>query len=195
LVQRPALSLFAIACLAGLLASACSEAARYRVLSFFFDGVPKPGVASAIGEAGERRDASGEPGAVSGLDRLPPPVQYAHPPYRENRCSACHDAQTGNLIRTSEEGLCRSCHSAVPGEVRFVHGPVAVNACDFCHEPHSSSFAGLLVTDPRSLCLRCHDLADLSTGTHHEPTEIRACTQCHSGHGGEDRFFLKRVVP
>lgn len=172
------------------LAPACSETTRYRVLSFFFDGVPKPG-SEAVADAGPTDRA---PTAVSdgATPRARAIEMYAHPPYAQGRCGACHNPESGQLIKALDEGLCQMCHAKVAQE-RYVHGPVAVNACTFCHHYHTAPQPRILLKRVPELCLECHDKSDLTTGTHHETIESRSCVDCHNPHGGDDRFFLKRA--
>ncbi|MHC4063210.1 MAG: cytochrome c3 family protein [Planctomycetota bacterium] len=171
---------------------ACSANTRYRVLSFFFDGVPRPGEAKPTGYAAPgtfvQQDAPDQPGRPVARR----PKIYAHQPYRDNRCGGCHDSTTGQLFRLPEEGLCTTCHRDVPGQAVYVHGPVAVNACLFCHHHHSSTYPHLLLDDPAVICLRCHESEHIAAGEYHATIESRACTECHDAHGGSDRFFLKR---
>jgi predicted CXXCH cytochrome family protein len=169
--------------------ASCAETARYRVLSFFLDGVPPPGVS--------RGPSSSLPSSGRAIDAVvaspATPRFFPHTPYRENRCEGCHDASSGQLIRAVQEGLCLSCHSLV-AERRYVHGPVAVNDCTVCHHYHASPHPNLMLADSVSICLNCHDRADLSTGAHHASME-RSCAECHDPHGGENRFFVKREAP
>jgi len=177
---------------------ACSPETRYRVLSFFIDGVPEPGASGgAEGEGVATGGPEGEsapggpPGAAVAVRR---PV-IPHPPYRDNRCGSCHDQDSGQLFSTPQEGLCRSCHTGVPGSLRYLHGPVAVSDCLICHHPHGSPHAHLLLDEPTALCYRCHDHESVAAGAHHAAMGNLPCTECHQAHGGDDRFFLKRREP
>jgi len=179
-----------------LAASACSQTTRYRVLNFLFDGVPDPAkVAQADAARDPSRTGQDEESASGESEPKARVVSYPHPPYRDNRCGACHNMTTGGMNRTAQEGLCESCHGDVPGKVRYVHGPVAVSDCLFCHHPHTSVIPKLLLRKPTDLCLQCHDRDDLTKGTHHEETDESSCTDCHGAHGGDNPFFLKRVEP
>ncbi|MCB9849866.1 MAG: hypothetical protein H6817_04100 [Phycisphaerales bacterium] len=170
---------------------ACSdEATRLRVLRFFFDGVPEPGAVKQIGYAPiasrSQRSFRAPPER-----QLPEVVAYTHKPYRTGDCAGCHDRTSGGVVSTAQEGLCRTCHPTVPGNMRYVHGPVAVQDCLFCHQPHGSMQPALLVSDATTLCLRCHERGDLTEGSHHDELETTSCSDCHFGHGGDDRYFLK----
>jgi len=178
----------------GLLALsvACSGTARYRVLSFFLDGVPPPGTPSGTdtgGPEGLRLEAPIEPPRTQ-----PYQLYIPHTPYRENRCEGCHNANSGQLIRPVQEGLCVSCHSKVVA-APFLHGPVAVNDCTACHQHHTSPFPNLLLADPVATCLNCHDREDLSAGEYHATLDQRSCTDCHDPHGSDNRFFVKGNGP
>jgi predicted CXXCH cytochrome family protein len=189
LPKRLARTLYLVA--TGLLVAslACSQTAKHRRLSFFFDGVPAPGGPAAAGAA------MPPPGAV-----LPAPTAvaarlFAHTPYRENRCGGCHDVDSGQLIRPLDEGLCRTCHAVLIRDLPFLHGPVAVDECTACHHYHHSAYPQLLLDTPVATCLKCHDLADLHNEDYHATIETQSCTDCHDAHGGRDRFFLKRSAP
>ena len=169
---------------------ACSVGTRYRVLSFFFDGVPAPGTVGAQQEVG-----NGLLVAPTAAARPPPPRVYSHEPYRENQCRDCHNPNGRWLMRTPEEGLCQQCHPNVPGSRLYVHGPVAANACGSCHHPHESPYPQMLVRDPREICLLCHDRADLTPEPHATASPDQPCLGCHDPHGGADRYFLRQNEP
>lgn len=192
-MPRSVAALFLLPVAALSLVAACSETGRYRVLSFFLDGVPPPGQPPPTTEPGPPATGAG-PGAPP---EAPPRAQqyYAHAPYRDNRCGGCHDIESGQMVKSVEEGLCLNCHSALVKDLRFVHGPVAVNACTECHHPHAAPFPKLLLVDPAQVCLNCHDRDDLSTGEPHANLDRQSCVECHDPHGGPDRFFLKRGNP
>jgi len=183
-----------LAAMASVLAvcTACSETTRYRVMSFFLDGVPPPGSRITPTDPGTKTPPEGE--AVGSGQPAPPVRLFAHTPYRENRCQGCHDADSGQLTRTVRDGLCRTCHSKLVATA-FVHGPAAVSDCTVCHHHHAAPFQKLLLVDATATCLNCHERDDLSTGEHHTGIHRRACTDCHDPHGGTNRFFVKGVGP
>ena len=173
-----------------VLASACtSKASRYRVLRFFFDGVPDPN-APVLEERAENSQLG-----RSDKVKKPRRVVFAHAPWGEGRCRDCHNPDTGMLHQTLEEGLCQSCHAEIPGYVAYVHGPVAVNDCLACHEVHESEYPSLLLDDPKLICRRCHEETDLITGPDHESIGEVACLECHDPHGGSDQFLLRQRAP
>jgi predicted CXXCH cytochrome family protein len=203
-----------------LLGLGCAEQTRYRVLSFFFDGVPEPG-SEAPTETREElvaRQKREQAEYVAGLLETARRKTIVHRPYANYQCAACHDMAQGKMVMTAEEGLCTRCHRDLTSRLRFVHGPVAVNACLECHHPHESVYPALLRAEPTAVCSGCHDPEELSPGEHRrfvasqvappgttsppgaapgapappaaEPAP--SCLDCHDGHGGDNRMFLKR---
>lgn len=170
--------------------AACSEPTRYRVLSFFLDGVPPPGSKTAATTGGPLAP----PGGVQPAPTPAPQRLFPHTPYRENRCEGCHDADSGQLTRPVQDGLCVTCHAKLV-ETRFLHGPAAAKDCTICHHYHGSTFPNLLLTNVTATCQNCHDRDDLSTGDHHAALDARVCTDCHDPHGGDNRLFVKGVGP
>jgi predicted CXXCH cytochrome family protein len=179
---------------------ACAESTRYKVLTFFFEGVPKPGEpVDTEKEAELTKDAGDAQSALAALNALKPSganarVVRLHPPYKTSRCGACHSGEAGSITRTPQEGLCRQCHD-VPGDARYVHGPVAVDDCLYCHHHHGGQNIYMLRVPPEQLCIECHDEDDLTEGEYHATLETKLCIDCHSGHGGDDRYFLKKSDP
>jgi len=193
LPRRITTFLVAAALVGSIACAACSSTTRYRVLSLFLDGVPPPGSATAT-----KGPIGGEQPPAGAIEATPPtqPVRFfVHPPYRDNRCGGCHDANSGGLVRSVEEGLCLTCHSSLTAALRFVHGPVAVNGCTICHHYHTAPYPKLLLKDSVATCLQCHDRDDLAASEYHASIGQRGCTDCHGPHGGDDRFFLKRNAP
>lgn len=184
-MKRTAVVAFALTGFAITALPACSDSTRYEMLSFFFDGVPKPGT--------EQVDsvADGDvPGAVPGSRRRPVVQIFSHTPYRENRCGGCHDQTSGSLVRPIDDGLCLGCHNDLIRPLEYVHGPVAVEGCYVCHHYHASEFKGLLRAPADELCFECHAASDLGEGPHHDALEETSCAECHDPHGGSDPFFL-----
>ena len=175
--------------------AACSEPTRHEVLSFFFDGVPDPREAAVAGYV-PLWPLGRVDGTEEGADRFGPPQKtYSHTPFRENACARCHDLGRGLLWRTPQQGLCASCHPDLPGEVAFVHGPVAVMDCLHCHSPHAAVHPKLLLKGIPALCHGCHERGELTVGEHHDRLDGRSCIECHDPHGGSNRFFVKRSEP
>ena len=195
MVNRRAFFILAVSSAALAGGGACSDSTRYRVVKFFFDGVPEPGAAPAPGYPAPPGADFQQPPEQAGSPTVTARPIRPHPPYRDGRCGSCHDRGTGQLFRTPEEGLCGSCHQDLPGPVRYVHGPVAVKSCLFCHHHHGSPRPRLLLAEVTETCFRCHDRARLAATAYHAAVEGRSCTECHNPHGGDNRFFLTRSEP
>lgn len=152
---------------------------RYRVLSFFFDGVPDP---STMIEPAEGTVVIGR-----GADAR---RVYAHKPWTEkDSCLvACH---VGDIYNLPDSSICLKCHEETPTQFPRMHGPVAAVACLWCHEPHKSEHRYLLLEASPGLCIQCHEPGVLlgdDPPAHTDPA--RDCLDCHSGHGGDAAGFL-----
>lgn len=166
-----------------MLLHGCSDPVkRYRILSFFFDGVPQPGITEPTLTGGEQKIESNLP------EKKPLHIPAEHGPYAARMCSGCHRKDTNELIMPTER-LCFYCHN-MDIEKKWLHGPIAAGGCRVCHMPHSSGYAYMLVSEPREFCLYCHDRADILKNDVHRYSEL-GCLDCHDAHTGNDRFLLK----
>lgn len=156
--------------------SGCGPAARHRVLTIFFDGVPPSGGTVA-------------PHAPSAPQRFAPSVSfYEHGPFAAKMCQSCHEPQTNNLVAPATE-LCYNCHELRLTKA-YVHGPLASGGCTVCHDPHSSPNRFLLVADSSTFCIRCHDAQEVAQNPAHQGVE-KQCTECHDAHMSDKRYLLK----
>jgi predicted CXXCH cytochrome family protein len=168
-------------CVATAIMSGCSATKRYRVLSFFFDGVPEPGKAASDPVARDpRKRNAATPVTVRKF--------WEHGPYAAKLCDACHSRATNRLLMSADK-LCLKCHTLDLRE-RYVHGPVAAGACRVCHEPHRSFYPFLLVAEPKDLCITCHDQKTMPKWEAHKGRD-RQCTKCHDAHGSDYEFLLR----
>ncbi|MCX7793174.1 MAG: cytochrome c3 family protein [Thermodesulfovibrionales bacterium] len=162
--------------------SGCSDPVkRYRILSFFFDGVPPPKITEPEPTAKKEKDGDSTEKKLLGR-----PTE--HGPYAAKMCYGCHKRDTNELIMPAEK-LCLYCHD-MNIENRWIHGPIAAGGCRVCHLPHSSGYAYMLVSEPREFCLYCHDKNDILKNDVHMYSDLR-CLDCHDAHSGNDRFILK----
>jgi len=170
------------AMMALLVVAGCSPETRYRTLSFFFDGVPKPEGQPA--EAPARRRSAAPPPEAAGRQHF-----RAHGPYAAQLCEACHYPGGGKLILPVEE-LCLYCHD-LNIRKKHIHGPVASGGCRVCHDPHGSGKPFLLVADSTTFCFTCHDEAEVGTREVHTSAKGMQCTECHDPHSSDSDFLLK----
>lgn len=159
----------------------CVTEKNYKVLSFFFDGVPDP---NAPPVALDEFTADGQ--------RVVRAVAFIHKPYAEGKCDACHTNATGSFddYDKVDDATCLKCHQDVPDEWPRMHGPVALGQCGLCHQPHESSVPALLKDDPQKVCGTCH-LTELLPAEPPDHFTNRNCLDCHLGHGGTDRGLLR----
>lgn len=159
-----------------ILITACSASKRYVVLSFFFDGVPKPGDQGSI--------------MMKGLKKAPQEKKqfYQHGPYSAKLCTGCHESGSNRLIMPKEE-LCLYCHT-LPTNINKLHGPLAAGGCTVCHDPHGTANRAFLLSDAEKFCLFCHSREDIMKRGVHKDNKA-SCTSCHDAHGGNNDFLLK----
>lgn len=162
-----------------LIASGCgSPRARYKVLSFFFDGVPNPDAPANAGRASIRTAGGRE--------------VYVHKPYAEEKCDACHQ-NTADIFARAQVSpqACLKCHDTILKAYPYMHGPVASAYCLKCHEGHQSDYKHLLKVGGSKLCTQCHSMPDLSRKVPEHGDAQISCMTCHSGHGGQTHKLLK----
>jgi len=168
--------------LAALLAcSSCSPEKRYETLSFFFDGVPRPGEeAPRQRQRGKKRQQHAA--AV--------PAVRGHGPYLAKMCDACHQKRGNNKLILPVEKLCLNCHVLDIGK-KHTHGPLAAGGCNICHAPHGSGRPFLLVSDRTQFCFYCHNEAEVGGREVHKAMGDAECTDCHNPHSSDNDFLLR----
>ncbi len=157
----------------------CSATTRYKMLSLFFDGVPRP-------------PEPAPPAAAAGVDSGRPTRaagHFEHGPYAAKLCNGCHQAGAMNTLVAAGDELCFRCH-ALRLDKRHVHGPLASGGCLACHQPHNSPYRFLLVSQSDGFCLRCHDRAALRPLPGHAG-QAEDCTACHDAHMSDKPYLLK----
>jgi predicted CXXCH cytochrome family protein len=89
-----------------------------------------------------------------------PEATWQHPPYREEKCKACHAiaGPAGGMDEPPARCFSTGCHETALLKNTFVHERSVLGSCSFCHSPHSASYAKLLFTDGNTLCSTCHPL-------------------------------------
>jgi len=155
----------------------CSVEKNYKVLSFFFDGVPDPNA----------------PDRYDGRAIAESPTYSEHQPYSEEGCLECHVDPSDMSLSVGDASMCTKCHEDIADQHSYMHGAVLGGACLMCHNPHFSALQSLLRDDGPGMCVQCHDLEVDGPNMSHSDLE-RSCIDCHSGHGGDSPFFLRDLV-
>lgn len=179
--------MLALCCAVIGLAVGCNPKKHYKLLSFFFDGVPDPN-APARSTARAGRNTADKP------ER--PVIFSTHKPFEEENCKACHKGDPTDiksLLTTTDSTICMDCHQPLVQKFPVMHGPVAAKACLWCHAPHTSSEPLLLRAATPDLCMQCHDRQLLGDKPPDHQDAKADCLSCHFGHGADKRFFLKPV--
>ena len=169
--------------------AACSPKAGIGFLKFMFDGVPDKGKTDSINTALAAVADTSKKNVQVALTTALPDVFY-HVPYKENECTACHDASAPGTMAFSQAEVCYTCHTDFKTKYEYVHGPVAGGFCTSCHAPHLSKNKKLLLRTEQDLCLNCHSKSLIMQNEVHLDIGKTICTECHNPHGGSDRFIL-----
>jgi DmsE family decaheme c-type cytochrome len=107
-------------------------------------------------------------------------------------CTSCHQPHGSvgehNLIKTSVNDTCYTCHADKRGPFLWEHPP-AREDCTNCHDPHGTNAAPMLTTRPPFLCQQCHQTpfhpSTLYSGNNLPPNLGadkmlgNACVNCH----------------
>jgi predicted CXXCH cytochrome family protein len=167
----------------------CSVEKHYKVLSFFFDGVPDPNAPPEAAQGARPRPGVGRagPGAV------PAGPMVLHKPFAENKCDLCHTREAGDMTAFNPQA-CLTCHQDSLRKYPRMHGPVVAGACLWCHAPHESPLAALLKAPSREICTQCHDAAVLSPVPVAHMDKARDCLECHVGHGSAKPNLLRLLA-
>lgn len=165
-----------------LLLAACSPNKRFRVLSFFFDGVP------ALEDTVKNNPGDSLLLAQYDHDSLKneltlAPSMYYHKPYQEKKCMECHDENAVGELKNEEPQLCYSCHENFNNKYEKLHGPVDFGFCIVCHEPHMSENKKLQRVSGNALCFPCHVSYEVEQPDTHVEIGDDLCSKCHNPHG------------
>lgn len=168
----------------------CSVKKNRKLLEFFFDGVPEPGVTERQNSGTEKKPAGRKrrPAAAKAFVK----IESRHPDYYKNICNNCHNRSASNFLKTDKKELCFTCHKPEAFTGPFVHGPVAVKQCLACHLPHESKYDHLLRAKIDALCDQCHNQERVETP---DPCDRgKVCTDCHAAHVADNKYFIKSEV-
>ena len=152
----------------------CSVETRYRVLTFFFEGVPRPG-----------ESPKKEAGATIENPRLEHPVSF-HRSFRNDRCTDCHTGKKRPL-KEAVPNLCWRCHPRPVEAKPWNHAPARVGDCRACHADHESMTSHLLIAEGKALCFLCHRNPYIEALPVHANMDLGRCENCHPSHEGGTR--------
>lgn len=214
-----AVVLYTLCVVIASLSSGCSPDARYKVLTFFFTGVPEPGQQ-------EQQAVSGKQVAATTIKKkkrkraIQVSKHFTHGPFGAGQCELCHAVTASKPFRTAQQKtasatarpskknigprlaypvdqICLTCHAEKKSSLAetrglWMHGPVANGYCVVCHSPHKSKRRFMLLRkDNIELCTGCHQMDDLLlTSAHSNATDL-SCITCHNPHMGITAFLLK----
>lgn len=168
----------------------CSPQTRYEVLSFLFDGVPKPELDSLKNESISIADSILLANKKKEEEKVIVSKMKYHSPFADKSCSQCHNTFLANKLLMSEPELCYQCHDKMENEYAVLHGPISSGYCTQCHQPHQSEFEHLATREGQKLCFYCHKSEDVLKNSVHEDIGETSCWSCHNPHGGSDRFIM-----
>lgn len=177
-----------------LYSMSCDPESRYKMLTFFFDGVPPLHTETEGADEIPAEVDSENPQAVREGTKIRK-VLFEHSPGKN--CESCHDQSSRKnfslqvKLKEPLPKLCWRCHSDYENLSGWVHGPVAVGHCLACHNPHRSTEKYLLHEPQPKLCYRCHELTVIESISGHAKESTSDCTRCHQAHAGITRDLLK----
>jgi len=186
----------------------CSEQSRYRVLTFFFTGVPP--LEESV-EAKEELPDLQQSGRV--LTETSSQL-YSHPLWASGICDPCHQTTStftvpgvssrgsshfksgggmpGKLVRP-QNMLCLKCHTdksplRALGDNLWLHNTTARGNCLECHSPHQSEYPHVLKKRAEAICYPCHEKGEYLNSPAHR--QQKPCLDCHNPHMGKNRSLL-----
>jgi predicted CXXCH cytochrome family protein len=170
----------------GFIIISCTPQEKYRVLSFFFDGVPEP-ISEHLTISLDSISNNDGVNATAAL-RDEKPTQYIHEPYQD--CESCHTPSSMGSLRKKQPMLCYDCHDNFNESYNKLHGPVQGGYCTSCHNPHKSKIQNLLVEKGAKLCYQCHESSVIGQSNMHADIGETNCINCHNPHGGVNKNYM-----
>ena len=164
-----------------ILLTSCSVEKNRKLLSVFFDGVPSKIEKEVITTEKMVKDSKN-------IKTVFDPIKSSHPDFKSRNCSKCHTKSVSNFLKTDRKKICFSCHKEDKFTGPYVHGPVAVRACNNCHDPHQSVNEKLLLEKGKQLCSLCHRVPITGDSL---PCRGDNCLECHEPHVSSNKYFLK----
>jgi predicted CXXCH cytochrome family protein len=168
----------------GFLIIACTPQKKYRVLSFFFDGVPEP-ISEHLTISLDSVSNNDDVNVALGDKKT---ELYLHEPYKD--CENCHTPSSMGSLNKKQPALCYNCHDNMSESYDKLHGPVQGGYCTSCHNPHKSKIQNLLVEEGQKLCFKCHEISAISQSNMHADIGETDCINCHNPHGGVNKNYM-----
>jgi len=180
--------------------SGCTVERRYRVLSFFFDGVlvppelvdvtpsqeaPSEGIEVLTAETSPTLLLMGEP---AGRRILGGARGESHFDMPSDKCRICHQEERGLEARAEvSREFCDQCHEERRLAENWNHGPINLGHCKPCHVAgHQSPYPHLMEMPMPDACLYCHVEQARSGRTFHSMDNLKIdennCVACHDPH-------------
>ena len=198
-----------------LFTAGCDKYTNYKVLTFFFTGVPHPEKQPELSMTVEKSSKKTGEKSIKTVA-----VSSIHGPYDAGQCYLCHELSTTAALKTRDQTkkpapeakrfdralpgrllspvneLCIECHTSKSTQSAFskdlwIHGPVSSGMCIICHSPHATQHPYMLRQgNSNQMCAMCHKEGFISNTEAHR--EGDNCITCHNAHLGKNRFLLKK---
>lgn len=173
----------------------CSTSSSHRVLSFFFDGVPRQDVPRPLvlkNDSGLELLQRSSDTDKTKVEEVKAAV--VHKIYQDKACEKCHAVESSYRLIQRQPTLCYQCHASFEQKYKRLHGPVAAGFCNACHEAHKSEYKALLKMPIRQVCQHCHEPGDIVQNEAHKKISTLACLTCHDAHGGDSANLLRKDI-
>jgi len=169
----------------------CDRQSRYKVLTFFFEGVPDPNAVRAKAAVSVSTGIDENTKTII-IEKPKTPAELAL--YKQKHhsrhkflkdCDKCHEGglRTGiKELRQPMPDLCYSCHKDFSRLGKYLHGPINVGECVFCHDLHGTLYIKLQKEPQPKLCYNCHRRESISEIENHKKVLDLICTECHDPH-------------
>ncbi len=126
-------------------------------------------------------------GATAGQPTSAAPSQPARPAALQ----AAGPTTRPDYAVASADCVSARCHAGLKS-YKYVHGPIAANACEVCHElKDARTHTFTLIRPGAAMCTYCHDFSTAGKPVVHKPVALGECTACHDPHGGATPALMR----